>query len=303
MSRSRLLLAVSVLLATGFTLIAVAHAPARGLTSAHDHASHRHVVGGVDPTPVAVGGRAAIEAAFQFESYRPGETARLRVWTRLPSGASLQVFQVGRKRYSGELGPDEMRGTPVASARRISAGRAARTIALRIGDWPTGLYFVQLTSPGRIGFAPFIVAPQRLGENRAAVVLPTRTWQAYNARDDDGDGRRGHLVRAPEHNDVRARPAVSEPRRAAALPHLRSRLPPLAPRHGSRRRRARPGGSRRDDRPPNSTPPTSCSSFRATTSTSPKRSTTPSPGSATAAGTSCSSPRTTSSGASTCRRA
>ena len=61
-------------------------------------------------------------------------------------------------------------------------------LPVQIGDWPTGLYFAQLTSPGRVGFAPFVVAPRRLGENRAAVVLPTRTWQAYNARDDDGNG-------------------------------------------------------------------------------------------------------------------
>ena len=30
--------------------------------------------------------------------------------------------------------------------------------------------------------------PRRLGEHRVAVVLPTFTWQAYNFRDDDGDG-------------------------------------------------------------------------------------------------------------------
>ena len=41
---------------------------------------------------------------------------------------------------------------------------------------------------GRMGFAPFVVAPRRIGEHRVAVVLPTLTWQAYNFRDDDGDG-------------------------------------------------------------------------------------------------------------------
>ena len=40
-----------------------------------------------------------------------------------------------------------------------------------------------------MGFAPFILRPQRLGVHRVAVVLPTHTWQAYNFRDDDGDGR------------------------------------------------------------------------------------------------------------------
>ena len=60
---------------------------------------------------------------------------------------------------------------------------------MTIGDWPTGLYFAQLTAKGgRIGYAPFVVPPRRLGQSRVAVVLPTRTWQAYNFRDDDGDG-------------------------------------------------------------------------------------------------------------------
>ena len=43
---------------------------------------------------------------------------------------------------------------------------------------------------GRVGFAPFVVRPRRLGVHRVAVVLPTLTWQAYNLRDDDGDGKR-----------------------------------------------------------------------------------------------------------------
>ena len=31
--------------------------------------------------------------------------------------------------------------------------------------------------------------PRGRATNRVAVVLPTYTWQAYNLRDDDGDGR------------------------------------------------------------------------------------------------------------------
>jgi hypothetical protein len=34
-----------------------------------------------------------------------------------------------------------------------------------------------------------VVRPRRLGAHRVAVVLPTLTWQAYNLRDDDGDGQ------------------------------------------------------------------------------------------------------------------
>jgi hypothetical protein len=61
---------------------------------------------------------------------------------------------------------------------------------MEIGNWPSGLYFACLASAdGRVGFAPFVVRPRRLGEHRVAVVLPTLTWQAYNLRDEDGDGK------------------------------------------------------------------------------------------------------------------
>ena len=58
-----------------------------------------------------------------------------------------------------------------------------------LGPWPSGVYFARLTAPdGRVGYAPFVLRPERLGLNRVAVVLPTSTWQAYNFYDDDGDG-------------------------------------------------------------------------------------------------------------------
>jgi hypothetical protein len=93
-----------------------------------------------------------------------------------------------------------MEGVPVNEPRRFAVLRAGTKIAIEIGDWPSGLYFAKLTSPGRVGFAPFVVRPKRLGEHRVAIVLPTRTWQAYNFRDDGGDGQgdtwyatQGHL--------------------------------------------------------------------------------------------------------------
>src|SRR5262249_4169842 len=36
--------------------------------------------------------------------------------------------------------------------------------------------------------APCVLGPRRFGEHAVAVVLPTETWQAYNFRDDNGDG-------------------------------------------------------------------------------------------------------------------
>ena len=129
----------------------------------------------------------AIEAAFTRESYTPGTTARLRIWTSVPGPATVAVYHIGRERVR-TVGDKQLQGTPTGFTRRVTSLRAGGTLAVPIGDWPSGLYFAKLSSPERIGFATFVVAPKRLGTNRVAVVLPTRTWQSYNFRDDDGDG-------------------------------------------------------------------------------------------------------------------
>ncbi|MGB2874204.1 MAG: N,N-dimethylformamidase beta subunit family domain-containing protein [Gaiellaceae bacterium] len=57
------------------------------------------------------------------------------------------------------------------------------------GTWTSGLYFLRVTAgDGRVGYAPFILRPRRLGEHKVAVVFSTNTWQAYNFRDSNGDG-------------------------------------------------------------------------------------------------------------------
>jgi N,N-dimethylformamidase beta subunit-like protein len=140
----------------------------------------------------------AIEAAFPLESYRPGTTAMLRIWTPTRA-ASVRIFRVGTEPQL-TIGDKLMEGIPVTTPRRFAALRAGQTIGIGIGDWPSGLYFAKVTGPGRLGFAPFVVAPRLLGEHPVAIVLPTRTWQAYNFRDDGGDGKgdtwyatKGHL--------------------------------------------------------------------------------------------------------------
>jgi hypothetical protein len=140
----------------------------------------------------------AIEAAFPFESYRPGATAVLRIWTPTRA-ASVRIFHVGPEPQL-TIGDKLMEGVPVSTPRRFAELRGGQTIRIAIGNWPSGLYFAKVTSPGRLGFAPFVVAPKRLGEHSVAIVLPTRTWQAYNFRDDGGDGKgdtwyatKGHL--------------------------------------------------------------------------------------------------------------
>jgi hypothetical protein len=125
----------------------------------------------------------AIEAAFPRESYRPGSTATLRLWTRV-RGTTVRIHRVGPEPQL-TVGNKTMEGVPMTAPVRVTGG----TLEIRIAaHWPSGLYFARLAAPGRVGFAPFVVAPRRLGEHPVAIVLPTRTWQAYNFRDDDGDG-------------------------------------------------------------------------------------------------------------------
>jgi N,N-dimethylformamidase beta subunit-like protein len=123
-----------------------------------------------------------VTAYFTRESYRPGDRAQLIVADA--SHHHLQILRAGGESAS-TIPNDVMLGTPVTQ-RTATHGR---TLSIRMGKWPSGVYFARLTAPGsRVGYAPFVLAPRRLGEHRVAVVMPTQTWQAYNFRDDNGDG-------------------------------------------------------------------------------------------------------------------
>jgi hypothetical protein len=129
-----------------------------------------------------------VEAAFAAESYRAGSTATLISFDRA-SNVTVRLFRAGDA--VGVLHKrDAMRGSQVGSTRRFAQVSRGQTIRLRLDrKWPSGLYYVQLTAPvSRVGYAPFVLAPRRLGTHRTAIVLPTQTWQAYNFRDDDGNG-------------------------------------------------------------------------------------------------------------------
>jgi hypothetical protein len=131
--------------------------------------------------------RPSVEGAFGRQSYAPGQVARLTVFNRA-HGMTVRLFHAGPE-HTRTFGNSELQGVPVTPARHVGASHGGRVLFLRIGSWPSGLYFARLTSSdGRVGFAPFVVRPSRLGGHRVAVVLPTLTWQAYNLRDDDGDG-------------------------------------------------------------------------------------------------------------------
>ncbi len=138
--------------------------------------------------PTAEELRPSVEAAFPLQSYAPGTRASLVAFNSAP-GVTLQLFHAGPELVS-TYGNSEMQGVAVTKVTQIGATTAGRSIPVAIGDWPSGLYFARLTATdGRIGFAPFVLRPSKLGEHRVAVVMPTMTWQAYNLRDDNKDGK------------------------------------------------------------------------------------------------------------------
>jgi N,N-dimethylformamidase beta subunit-like, C-terminal len=128
-----------------------------------------------------------LEAAFRRDSYRPGESAALQIFAPA-RGLAVQIFHAGPER-GPTLARNVMRGVPVGQRIWIGSREAAAIVRVPIGPWSSGLYFAQLTSvDGHKGFAPFIVRPRRIGEHKILVVLPTFSWQAYNFRDENGDG-------------------------------------------------------------------------------------------------------------------
>ena len=151
----------------------------------------------------------SVEAAFDHESYAFGATARL-VMFNAARGVTVQVFQSGPERQP-TVGNDEFQGVSVRSALWVGRTRPGQAVSIQIGDWPSGLYFARLhAADGRSGFAPFVLRPRHLGRAAVAVVLPTMTWQAYNLRDDDGDGRGDSWYAEWTHLTVRlARPFLN----------------------------------------------------------------------------------------------
>jgi hypothetical protein len=138
-------------------------------------------------------GRPGVAAYFTERSYAPGETARLVV-ADSSRVVSLRVRHSGAEQ-TNRSGSDILYGVTVGGIRRLPS--RSGTLEIRIGDWPSGLYYAELRSAtGLTGYATFVVRPRRLGELRVAVVLPTNTWQAYNFRDGDtwyADSRVDHV--------------------------------------------------------------------------------------------------------------
>jgi hypothetical protein len=132
-----------------------------------------------------------VDIALAHTSYAPGETTDLTIATDAES-LEVQVFHyAGAERFvERDLRTNGVAVTPAASVDwRPHRDAPSQLRFLRAGEWRSGLYFVRArANDGRVGYAPFIVRPRRLGEHRVAVVLSTNTWQAYNFNDADGDG-------------------------------------------------------------------------------------------------------------------
>jgi hypothetical protein len=123
-------------------------------------------------------GQLTVQAVFAARSYAAGSTATLELRGSAPKIA-VRIYRAG----AGNRGL--MEGEAVAPAETFR--RPGRSLRVRLGgDWPSGLYFAEVTTPGRgVWDAPFVLRPHRLGTSRVLVVLPTNTWQAYNFADGD----------------------------------------------------------------------------------------------------------------------
>ena len=124
----------------------------------------------------------AIEGYALARSYAPGQVARVELLGHA-AGARVAVFHAGFE-HSNRVPSRELLGAPVAARVVVTPGEAR----IAVGQWQSGLYFARITAPAGHAYAPFVVRPRRLGEQRIAVVLPTNTWAAYNFRDANRDG-------------------------------------------------------------------------------------------------------------------
>jgi hypothetical protein len=146
--------------------------------------------------------RPSVEAAFTRESYVPGAAARLRFFAPA-AGVTVQILHIGPD-HVPTVGNNEFQGIPVTHLIRVGRVADGTTFTVRIAHWPSGLYAARLRSArGLVGFAPFVLRPRTLGAAPVAVVLPTFTWQAYNLRDDDGDGKGDSWYADWSHHTVR----------------------------------------------------------------------------------------------------
>ena len=228
---------------------------------------------------------------------RPGEPAdwdldgrallRLQVFYSSNQVRPAGLDQDDRK---SDDGPVRDRLAQRTATRRPSTlrprGRLAERPLLPAADAPDG----------RVGYAPFIVTPRVSAQSRVAVVLSTNTWQAYNFRDENGDGWGDSWYVCDATRSVDLAAPVPRLRRSVPLPRLGPDFIAWLNRTGKRSSSSPTTTSTRSRRRPARAARTTSSSSPVTRSTRRSTPTTSSSAIATPAGTSCSSRRTTSSG-------
>jgi hypothetical protein len=132
-----------------------------------------------------------VDSAFQQRSYPLGAQASASIATDARR-VRVQFFGYPGAGAPGEI--DEKTGASAMSPAVTLDWGGHRGAPHVVGfvpseSWPSGLYFLRVTaSDRRVGYAPVVLRPRRLGEHRIAVVLPTNSWQAENLRDANGDG-------------------------------------------------------------------------------------------------------------------
>jgi N,N-dimethylformamidase beta subunit-like, C-terminal len=130
-------------------------------------------------------------AGFDARSYRPGQTALLRIHTAIARRLTLRLFLAGGTPASGETGSTRdhlIFGEAMTQPRELRRAHSNGPwlVRIRLGSsWPSGDYVARLSRPGHTDYAPFVLRPHRLGSAPVLVVEPTNTWEAYNVTDGD----------------------------------------------------------------------------------------------------------------------
>jgi hypothetical protein len=126
-----------------------------------------------------------VRAAFGARSYAVGDVASLRISARARTRATLRLFRAGPGRLLRRVGTN---AAVVRPTRRLRLRASPRRLLVRIGKWPSGLYFALVKTRRGMAAAPFVLRGNGHRRTRVAVVLPTNTMAAYNLRDTDRNG-------------------------------------------------------------------------------------------------------------------
>lgn len=121
-------------------------------------------------------------ALFAEPSYSPGQVAQLRV---VADATRLTVQPITAFSKSDNPYAPITQDPPVGPSRTVAWHPGAGTLAVPIGRWASGVYFIRVRSAGGQVVAPVVVRAGQFDHSSVAVIAPTDTWQAYNRRGGD----------------------------------------------------------------------------------------------------------------------